>query len=1140
MKLLKRICLLQFFLYERQDLEVDGHTAFLGPNGTGKTCLLDAIQTVMLGADAGKVHYNAQADGKRKDRSLRSYCLGVQDQSGHGCRPQASTYIALVFEDQMTGERVSAGVSLSAREDSPQHTVNGLFILPGVDLTTAELVETRDGAERVIGWRDIQPRFKELVQAAGAVKSAVITQNREEFVRKLLLDHLAAPGDNPNPDMFRNAFQRAMQLKVSDDLSAALRDNLIEPRPTHIREFKARVDEFKRLTDLVHRTENQIAQLGLARERFNALMRYRRTEVNYTALAATLEVEQHASRMHEAEDKLEDLRTAVQDAISKSEMAAAAKRQAASAEAAARDARAQSSEYQALRTTSEEVTAAESAVADARTSLELDLRAMQSGLAGVGRHPDMAEQVKLFEAAMTVVTSVMTTVTNGHVPDGPTIEALAKAVSQAASASARQQRHIQHAHEDLVQERQQAREAAERAAKGLSPLATPVRVLRDALREAGIDASPVCDVTEVAQPRWQPAIESYLGMNAQALVISREAEEDAIDIARRLGGRARGAKLVLPSRVHPWRGTAPGLLAGELIKGDDLDAVNFIRQTLGQLACVDTVAELRASKAAIMEDGTLSKGMTIEPLGVPERLVIGRQGDDTSRTEAERKLRAIEQRIVESKRRLDLFNHTLDTLTPFGLEPLLAQRVNRLVSAWHGTQAKLRLARDQQRAAMSGDLLVLEQAHQEAAKALEEAEEQDRHWLKRQGTLEALAEQVEQSLDGLRSAVETSRLREQELRKDSLYDANRVNTYRERIEGTEELAPDTFPIAIGRCHAAAKDARGKAESQQGEAVAQLERYRIEFGVNADIPSEWQGKAHFVEGEHERLSTLTLAERVKDAEDALKAAEQVFRTDVVQALRSGFARVEAQVDALNKVLQKAPLFSNRERYRFKKQPVDQHKSLYDFLTSPDAMHTDAPVWSESTSVPKEFRDLMESDASTPLLADTSPLYDYRRFFSYDVEILRDGEKIGVLSKRFGPGSGGEHRTPLYVIYGAALAAAYGNIHGRNAGGGLMLLDEAFDKMDATNVVAVAGYLEKLGLQLLMAGPETDQPKLSGFLHMYYDMARHGTNYIHMEPYRISAAARELLASDNPLLHPDLVQQQLELMRVGTSPASGATP
>ncbi len=33
-------------------------------------------------------------------------------------------------------------------------------------------------------------------------------------------------------------------------------------------------------------------------------------------------------------------------------------------------------------------------------------------------------------------------------------------------------------------------------------------------------------------------------------------------------------------------------------------------------------------------------------------------------------------------------------------------------------------------------------------------------------------------------------------------------------------------------------------------------------------------------------------------------------------------------------------------------------------------------------------------------------------------------IGTLSERMRSGSGGEHRAPLYVIAGAALAAAYG--------------------------------------------------------------------------------------------------------------------
>ena len=143
----------------------------------------------------------------------------------------------------------------------------------------------------------------------------------------------------------------------------------------------------------------------------------------------------------------------------------------------------------------------------------------------------------------------------------------------------------------------------------------------------------------------------------------------------------------------------------------------------------------------------------------------------------------------------------------------------------------------------------------------------------------------------------------------------------------------------------------------------------------------------------------------------------------------------------------------------------------------------------------------------------------------MEIFTQNKSIGLLSKRLGPGSGGEHRTPLYVIFGAALAAAFGKARGSQAGGGIMLLDEAFEKMDAQNVRATADYLNALGLQLVMAGPETDQAKMSSFLDIYYDMARYGSRTVQLTRNILLDEARELLQSDNYLLHPELLEQTM---------------
>lgn len=59
--------------------------------------------------------------------------------------------------------------------------------------------------------------------------------------------------------------------------------------------------------------------------------------------------------------------------------------------------------------------------------------------------------------------------------------------------------------------------------------------------------------------------------------------------------------------------------------------------------------------------------------------------------------------------------------------------------------------------------------------------------------------------------------------------------------------------------------------------------------------------------------------------------------------------------------------------------------------------------------------------------------------------------------------------LSVIAGAALASAYDVDDTHDDGMRLILLDEAFNKMDPQNIIATMRYLESLGLQIFLASP-----------------------------------------------------------------------
>lgn len=406
------------------------------------------------------------------------------------------------------------------------------------------------------------------------------------------------------------------------------------------------------------------------------------------------------------------------------------------------------------------------------------------------------------------------------------------------------------------------------------------------------------------------------------------------------------------------------------------------------------------------------------------------------------------------------------------------------------------------------------------------AREKELQWTREVTRLGEKLTHTNTQVAGLQQQLEVESLRERECRQNTLYNANEVERHRARLD---ERHRENWTQKLSSLDRALQQARSAADNADRDAWYLFANYTRDYNLqNIDVSSgDWLRAFEFILAERQRLQGLELAEQEEKAEEAYQAAVKVFRTDVAQTLLTGFDRIQEQIDGLTSVLKSAPAFSNNERYEFKHKVVDEHRSLYDFLRRVRTQgSSEDDLFGGSGDIPDEFRMLVEGDSSSPLLHETSPLNDHRRFFSYDIEVFQDGTSVGWLSKRFGPASGGEHRTPVYLIFGAALAAAYGKSKGSTAGGGIMLLDEAFEKMDPQNVRATVQYLNALGLQLIMAGPESDQAKLSSFLSIYYDMSRFGSRNVQFKKNIVLDGARDLLQSDNFFVNPNLLQQEID--------------
>ena len=270
----------------------------------------------------------------------------------------------------------------------------------------------------------------------------------------------------------------------------------------------------------------------------------------------------------------------------------------------------------------------------------------------------------------------------------------------------------------------------------------------------------------------------------------------------------------------------------------------------------------------------------------------------------------------------------------------------------------------------------------------------------------------------------------------------------------------------------------------------------------------------------------------EARQAYDTAVETFRSNVANTLHDNFVRLKTQIDALNRTLRNSPAFSNNEHYRFHYEVLSDYHDLYRFIGRVADLGGEDTLFGSAGEVPAAFGELMDESASAR--AVDSPLDDYRRFFQFGVQIRQDDRVIGTLSERMRSGSGGEHRAPLYVIAGAALAAAYGKSEAHPGGLGLVLLDEFGDKIDAQNARATTNYLRSLGLQLVLAAPDTAQGTLSGVLDSYIELFR-DEDLLQAERIEVRPEARELLLSDQFDLHPELLAEEAARIQAQQAPA-----
>ena len=129
-----------------------------------------------------------------------------------------------------------------------------------------------------------------------------------------------------------------------------------------------------------------------------------------------------------------------------------------------------------------------------------------------------------------------------------------------------------------------------------------------------------------------------------------------------------------------------------------------------------------------------------------------------------------------------------------------------------------------------------------------------------------------------------------------------------------------------------------------------------------------------------------------------------------------------------------------------------------------------------------------------LRDMEAYADYRNYLSFSMYEQVTDENGTVIRENFvdemaGRDSGGEGQNPKYVALLAGFAMLYNSQSSRDSKIKLVLLDEAFSKMDQERSAVCLKYARKMDLQLIVCVPDERLQSLIQNVDCVYGFRRH---------------------------------------------------
>ena len=569
------------------------------------------------------------------------------------------------------------------------------------------------------------------------------------------------------------------------------------------------------------------------------------------------------------------------------------------------------------------------------------------------------------------------------------------------------------------------------------------------------------ELLEITDVKWSNAIEGYFGTQKFYLIVEPQYYHVALEVYDKNRKNIHTAGIINSRKLPAEREAEQDSLA-YVVKSDNRYARAYANYILGRVKRCTDVHELEQYSIAMTPECMLYQGYVVRHLNPRdyENPFIGRYAYRTQIENVKKEIEEKMRRRSEFRQEIQLYTAVLESAKKVNLG--IMKLYLYVPESLKSLQEQMISAKTELKEAESDPTFIELNLKLDAKKKELGVKETEKDSLSRENI------RLENQIDTHRSELQERKREYDSLRTELEEQADRDGAVYKEAEDKyrqNRKSKSARIIAVNFAPQRSQLLREREELLDGKAGLKELQMRFNQEFTLDFVMGLTGISEY----REALQKLKGVEIVQ-YEEKLKAAredcEQIFRSDFLSKMKENIESARNEFRSLNKALDS--IYYGDDSYRFKISFDKNKEGLYRMITS-ENNYEGINLW--TSAFEEEYKEEM-ADLFDKLMAKddngqkiVEEYTDYRSYLDYDIEIHKRDGSIQRFSDIYGEKSGSETQVPYYV----AIAASFYQLYRYGNSIRIMLLDEAFDKMDDERFQSMMEFFNGLGLQVILATP-----------------------------------------------------------------------